>query len=205
MPNGVWAAPGKGEILYVEYWVNGEKVDKVKKGEEVEIRVVFKIESTYNYKVCIQVDDMERVCTTSTTIQPGTYYYSFKRIIQTAGSYRLKTWLYAVTSYDIQIDYKEFDFIVEEEAPAPPTQPPTAPPTTQPPTAPQPPVTTPTTQPTTTEKVEKFIKSPIFLSAALGGAVAGIMYAVSKDWKKALVGLPLGGVLGYAVSELTKT
>ena len=195
MPDGVGAVPGKGEILYVEYWVNGEKVDKVKVGDTVEVRVVFRIDETYNYRVCIQVDERGKACTTPTTIQPGTYYYSFKwKENGPAGNYKLKTWLYAVTSYDLQIDYKEFDFVVEggEEVPAPPPPTPTPPPP-------------PTPQPSPTETLMSFIKSPIFLGVALGGAVAGVMYAVTKDWKKALIGLPVGGIMGYAVSELTKT
>jgi hypothetical protein len=87
----------KDSIDYVEYWVGGQKVDTVKKGDNLEVRVVYDIAgSGGTYKVCIQrIPGGGSVCSGNYSRAPGTYYMAWTWTVDyDPGSYTIKVDLY---------------------------------------------------------------------------------------------------------------
>jgi hypothetical protein len=88
----------KDQVLYVEQWVGGVRVDStVKKGSTVELRVVYSIAgSGGTYRLCIQrVPGGAYSCSADISRTPGTYYLSWSWTVDYGpGSYTIKVDLY---------------------------------------------------------------------------------------------------------------
>jgi len=92
----VVGAPPKDSIDYIEYWVGGQKVTTVKKGDNLEVRVVFTVASSGGtIRLCLQrVPGGGYVCSPDWTRVKGTYYTSWSWTVGYTGSYTIKVDLF---------------------------------------------------------------------------------------------------------------
>jgi hypothetical protein len=92
----VGKAAGKDSIGYIEYWVGGKKVDTVKKGDQLEVRVVFTVASSGGtIRLAIQrIPGGAYVSSPDFTRIPGTYYYAWGWHVEYTGDYTIKVDLF---------------------------------------------------------------------------------------------------------------
>lgn len=102
-----------GEIEGVRYIQDGELVNVIESGKEVTVYVDIVVWSYAYYKVSIQVENRSKV-TQSKWLNYGEHTFGWKWLeTGDSGSYTLKVWL---EGDGVQLDYKEFDYVVIKES-----------------------------------------------------------------------------------------
>ena len=127
MPNGWYPS---GRLLYIEYLVGGQKVDKVRVGDRVEARPVMEVGVPGEYRVCLELEGRVSKCVQFPVTHAGTYYVQFFWDERgPAGTYSLRATLYGFyTPYYgspqwVKLDERKFTYVVEEAAPTKPGMP----------------------------------------------------------------------------------